>query len=231
MYRWLTRALCLPAVAVGLALVPAGPAAAHPLGNFTVNTADRLVVTADGLEVTHVVDYAEIPTVQLAQARTGADTSGDKVLSEPELAAYAGRECTRLAEVLEVLPPSTGINVDLKENGLATDAVDVLGAHDGGVLISSFDAGVLAEVTVLADYPRALLVEADPEERLARAADLNCTAIHPHWDICDERFVSRAHDANLTVNAWTIRDSVGAVSARNAGVDGFITDHSDFCAK
>jgi ABC-type nickel/cobalt efflux system permease component RcnA len=103
MYRWLTRALCLPAVAVGLALVPAGPAAAHPLGNFTVNTADRLVVTADGLEITHVVDYAEIPTVQLAQARTGADTSGDKVLSESELAAYAGRECTRLADVLEVV--------------------------------------------------------------------------------------------------------------------------------
>jgi len=100
-------------------------------------------------------------------------------------------------------------------------------AHDGGVLISSFDAGVLAEVTVAADYPRALLVEADPEERLARAADLNCTAIHPHWDICDERFVSRARrqpDGQRLDHPGQRRRCL----ARNAGVDGFITDHSDF---
>ena len=61
-----------PAVLLGglaLALLPAAPASAHPLGNFTVNTADRLLVTQDGVEVTHLVDLAEIPTVQLAQAR------------------------------------------------------------------------------------------------------------------------------------------------------------------
>ncbi|MGI8536527.1 MAG: nickel/cobalt transporter [Mycobacteriales bacterium] len=102
MQRWVSRALSLLVVALGLALLPAGPAAAHPLGNFTVNSADRLVVTAAGLEITHVVDLAEIPTVQLAQARTGADTSGDKVLSEPELTAYAQRECARIGSLLVV---------------------------------------------------------------------------------------------------------------------------------
>jgi glycerophosphoryl diester phosphodiesterase len=43
--------------------------------------------------------------------------------------------------------------------------------------------------------------------------------------------VSRAKEANLTVNAWTIQDSVAAVSARNAGVDGLIVDHPEFCAQ
>ncbi|MCU4799681.1 glycerophosphodiester phosphodiesterase [Halobacteria archaeon HArc-gm2] len=209
-------------------------------GEFAENTVGAVASAAEIADWVEVdvrrCGSGELVVVHDETVDRVTDATGEVAeLSQAELAQLnvlgSGEGIPTLAEVLEVLPPSVGINVDLKENGLATDAVDVLGAHDGGVLVSSFDAGVLAEVTVLADYPRALLVEADPEERLARAADLNCTAIHPHWDICDERFVSRAHDANLTVNAWTIRDSVGAVSARNAGVDGFITDHSEFCAE
>ena len=83
-----------------LVLLPAGAASAHPLGNFTVNTADRVVVTSDGVEVTHVVDLAEIPSVALAQPRSGADTDGDGELSEDELDAYAAAECGRVGPEL-----------------------------------------------------------------------------------------------------------------------------------
>ena len=86
--------------AAALALLPAGAASAHPLGNFTVNTADRLVVTEDGVAVTHVVDLAEIPTVQLAQARAGVDADADGRLSAGELTAHAQRECRRTAPLL-----------------------------------------------------------------------------------------------------------------------------------
>jgi nickel/cobalt exporter len=88
--------------AAGLVVGTGGPAAAHPLGNFTVNTADRLLVTADGVQVRHVVDLAEIPTVQLGQARSGADTDGDGRLTDEELSAYADRECRRVAPQLAV---------------------------------------------------------------------------------------------------------------------------------
>jgi nickel/cobalt exporter len=88
--------------AAGLVVGTGGTAAAHPLGNFTVNTADRLLVTADGVQVTHVVDLAEIPTVQLGQARSGADTDGDGRLTDEELSAYADRECARVAPLLAV---------------------------------------------------------------------------------------------------------------------------------
>ena len=94
------------AVVLGLSvlvLLPAGPASAHPLGNFTVNTADRLVVTQDGIDVTHVVDLAEIPTVQLGQARAGVDADRDGRLSPAELTAYADRECSRTAGLLDLL--------------------------------------------------------------------------------------------------------------------------------
>ena len=85
-----------------LALGPALPASAHPLGNFTVNTADRLQVTADGLDVLHVVDTAEIPTGQLAQARRGFDQDGNGALSQPELDGYAVATCATVADDLQL---------------------------------------------------------------------------------------------------------------------------------
>ncbi|MEU6092284.1 nickel transporter [Streptomyces sp. NPDC047085] len=47
-----------------LALLPAGTASAHPLGNFTVNRYDGLVVAPGQLRVDHVEDLAEIPATQ-----------------------------------------------------------------------------------------------------------------------------------------------------------------------
>ncbi|OKK09404.1 urease accessory protein UreH domain-containing protein [Streptomyces sp. CB02400] len=50
--------------ACALALVPAGTASAHPLGNFTVNRYDGLVAAPGELRVHHVEDLAEIPATQ-----------------------------------------------------------------------------------------------------------------------------------------------------------------------
>ena len=40
------------------------PAAAHPLGNFSVNVYNGIVVARDEVRLDHVVDLAELPTVQ-----------------------------------------------------------------------------------------------------------------------------------------------------------------------
>lgn len=207
-------------------------------GEFAENTVGAVAAAAE------VADWVEVDVRRCGSGEIVVvhDATVDRVtgatgevgtLSRAELAGLdvlgSGDGIPTLAEVVDVLPPSVGINVELKEGGLATDVVDVVDAHEGGVLVSSFDAGALAELKVLADYPLALVAEANADERLTRAADLDCTAIHPHWDLCDERFVTRAHDANMTVNAWTIEDRVAKVSARNAGVDGLISDYQRFC--
>ncbi|WP_189217431.1 MULTISPECIES: sulfite exporter TauE/SafE family protein [Streptomyces] len=60
---------CCAAVLVAvcaLLLLPAGPADAHPLGNFTVNRYDGLVAAPGTLRVLHVEDLAEIPAAQAA---------------------------------------------------------------------------------------------------------------------------------------------------------------------
>jgi nickel/cobalt transporter (NicO) family protein len=50
-------------------LVPAGVAAAHPLGNFTINRFARVEVAGHTLYVRYVVDLAEIPTLQDVKPR------------------------------------------------------------------------------------------------------------------------------------------------------------------
>ena len=108
--------------AAALTVVPAGAASAHPLGNFTVNTADRLVVTADGLSLTHVVDLAEIPTVQLTQGRAGVDTDADGRLSPGELTAHAERECGRTLPLLELVVDGQRARLSLRQATAAAQA-------------------------------------------------------------------------------------------------------------
>ncbi|WP_030347411.1 nickel transporter [Streptomyces sp. NRRL S-1022] len=69
-----------------LALLPAGPAGAHPLGNFTVNRYDGLVAAPGQLRVDHVEDLAEIPATQ---AKPGIERLG--------LDAWARQRCARAA--------------------------------------------------------------------------------------------------------------------------------------
>ncbi|GAB2621891.1 hypothetical protein GCM10027168_62260 [Streptomyces capparidis] len=76
------------------ALLTAAPAAAHPLGNFTVSHHDALVVAPDRLRVHHVEDLAEIPA---AQAGADIDTDGDGTHTARELAAWAAPRCAAAA--------------------------------------------------------------------------------------------------------------------------------------
>ncbi|MFJ9130793.1 nickel transporter [Streptomyces sp. NPDC102340] len=91
MRRW-KRYVALPTVlgaaAVGLLLAGAPGAAAHPLGNFTVNHYDGLLVGANALRVDHVEDLAEIPTQQV---RPELDERGRAVWAKERCASAARR--------------------------------------------------------------------------------------------------------------------------------------------
>lgn len=93
------RLLAVAAAALGLGAVltlvaPASPAAAHPLGNFSVNQLESLALYPDRIEVAAIVDTAELPTLQ---DRSTVDTSGDGAVSDDERAAHAARACADLA--------------------------------------------------------------------------------------------------------------------------------------
>jgi len=85
--------------ALAAVVLPAGPASAHPLGNFTVNTYTGLRIQPDRVVIDMVVDMAEIPAVQ---ARRGIDGDGDGKVDDGEGAAYATRTCPEVAQRLDL---------------------------------------------------------------------------------------------------------------------------------
>ncbi|MER7663160.1 nickel transporter [Streptomyces sp. NPDC096193] len=81
------RVAVVGTLVAGLFLVFAGTATAHPLGNFTVNRYDGLVVARGELRVDHVEDLAEIPTAQI-----------DPAVRTPEkLPSWAAARCATAA--------------------------------------------------------------------------------------------------------------------------------------
>ncbi len=86
-------------IAVCMFLLLAGTAAAHPLGNFTINHYARLELAPDGMQVRFVLDYAEIPTFQEKQAM---DLDGDAKVGDSERASYLRTQLPRLIENLQL---------------------------------------------------------------------------------------------------------------------------------
>jgi glycerophosphoryl diester phosphodiesterase len=143
----------------------------------------------------------------------------------------------RLADVVDHLPDRVGLNVELKERGLAADVEAAVADHPD-VWVSSFDASALAGTTL----PRAFLFAGDGDgngngdgtddtdwaDGLAVARDFDCDAVHPRYELVTGApgRVDEAHDAGLAVNVWT--PPVEAVPRlQRVGVDGVIVDDWD----
>jgi nickel/cobalt transporter (NicO) family protein len=88
------RGAALAVLAAILLVAGAARAAAHPLGNFTVNAYSGLRVAPDRLVVDYVVDLAEIPAFQ---ARKAIDADRDGRVGGAEATGWRDRECPRLA--------------------------------------------------------------------------------------------------------------------------------------
>lgn len=99
MRRAVTRVLAVAGVLGTVVLGTGGVAAAHPLGNVSVNHYAGLVVGTDALRIDYVLDLAELPTVR---ERQSIDTDGDGEVDAAEQTAYEGRRCGELADGLEL---------------------------------------------------------------------------------------------------------------------------------
>ena len=93
------RLLLAAAVAIGVVVALAGPASAHPLGNFTINQFSGLHVGHDGIVIDLVTDMAEIPTYQV---KGDIDANGNGTFEDQELSAWRSAECAAQAEQLSL---------------------------------------------------------------------------------------------------------------------------------
>lgn len=126
----------------------------------------------------------------------------------------------RLAAVVDALPPTVGLNLELKEPGLTSDVEALVSPHPD-VWVSSFDVGAIAETSL----SRALVFADDWDASVARATELDCAFVHPQYELVlsDPGRVDEAHAAGLAVNVWTPpADAVPRLA--EAGVDGVIVD-------
>lgn len=133
-----------------------------------------------------------------------------------------------LEEVLDAVPPTVGVNIELKEVGLADDAVRLARAADPQVCVSSFHANELegcrgADCAV----PRAYLFDGEPDQAMEFARELDCSFVHPSLDCCSERLVGDAHAAGMSVNVWTVLEAAEAERLADLGADGVIADFAD----
>lgn len=192
-------------------------------------------------------DGADVVEVDLRRCGSGEvvvihDESVDRVTggsgavadhSAAELGAldvlHSGDGVPTLDEVCSAVPDSVTLNLELKEVGIAADALSTAAAHDGDVLVSSFHPGPLREAAALGTAPRALLFADEVDDAFDAARRLDCDAVHPHWECCTGTLVDRAHDAGFQVNAWTARSAGAAAKVASVGADGLVSDAPAFC--
>jgi len=107
-------------VAVGLgaaALWAAAPgtAQAHPLGNFTINHYDHVQLLPDRVEVSSVLDRAEIPTAQKLQS-----VAPDGSATADQLAAAAAADCADVAGAVRVTVDGRALTWTVQDTAMET---------------------------------------------------------------------------------------------------------------
>ena len=101
-----------PAAITVIATFPlvASMVSAHPLGNFTINQFSELTVRPSEIVVRHVVDLAEIPTLQEASS---IDADSDGLMAVVELQAYADRQAIAIGSQLALTVDSVSVPINV----------------------------------------------------------------------------------------------------------------------
>lgn len=112
--RKLTRTLVavMLATAVFVGSLPVQTAAAHPLGNFTINRYARLELYEDLLVIQYVLDFAEIPTFQLKER---IDTDGDHILTQAEFAVFLPGFAEEIRDQMRLTEDGSRLEIEVVE--------------------------------------------------------------------------------------------------------------------
>jgi nickel/cobalt exporter len=110
-----TRTLRSFLVVVAFALALAAPAAAHPLGNFTINHLTKLKFSAARVTVRYVLDMAEIPTFVAMR-----DVTPDGKMTPAQLAQWGHSQAQVLLPQLELRAGDTPVALTLDRSSART---------------------------------------------------------------------------------------------------------------
>jgi ABC-type nickel/cobalt efflux system permease component RcnA len=178
----LRRTVAALVATFGLVLLLAGTASAHPLGNFTTNHYDEVVLSGDRAYVLSVLDLAEIPTFQakprvaaLGRAGYGAELAAavakglelrvdgerrpltvlDRRLAFPKGAA--GLRTTRFEVVLDAGPVAMGPHTVALQNTMLRGRLgwrEIVVRADRGATVTGSNVPSASVSDRLRSYPR-----------------------------------------------------------------------------
>ena len=148
---------------------------------------------------------------------------------------FAGERIPTLREVLNMLPPRVGLNIEVKTDGqprfpIERTLVKILNeeAPASGIFISSFDHRFLRRLHALAPELElgALLI---PVRDSARSPASLHRSLGIRWIVCSgswlrKRFIARAHEGGLSVCCYTVNTERQLARAVRFGIDAVISN-------
>ncbi|HXG71723.1 MAG TPA: glycerophosphodiester phosphodiesterase [Gemmatimonadaceae bacterium] len=178
--------------------------------------------TRDGVLVVHHDAVLKPAAGRAEPARRIADLAGadldDYLLAD-------GRRPPTLNEALAEIGTRAFVYVEIKAESIEPLVVRALRESACLAAIHSFDHRIAQRVKQLMPAMRTgVLQVARPLDPVAAALAAGADDLWQHTDYIDEELVVRAHDAGLSVIAWTVNDPARWEELGDIGVDGICTD-------
>jgi nickel/cobalt transporter (NicO) family protein len=136
--RRLSGVLAGVVCAAVIAMVLPGAAAAHPLGNFTINHLSQVRISQGSVEVHYILDQAEIPTFQEIQR---FDRNGDGAITGAERGPLLERKLAEIGPDLQLTVDGRPVPL-----GVPREASVAFPAGQGGLSLTRVDASFAAAV-------------------------------------------------------------------------------------
>lgn len=133
----------------------------------------------------------------------------------------SGERVPTLEEVIDALPPTIEVNLEMKALGIAADVLDAIEGVENRVVTTSF---LLPELRTIRDLdrsqPTGLLVSRRLETPVTTAVELDCDVIGAsYWRCLTTGVVPRAKAVGLEVHAWSLERRAMAKLLGLRGVD------------
>ena len=154
-------------------------------------------------------------------------------LQELRIGTYETIPC--LETILDMLPKSILLNIELKGKGCTEGCLDCIEnavsaskLSYANFILSSFDWDMLKEVRQRHETIRiGILEENDWEKAMRMAFDLDAFAIHPDFQTLTAKKVKEAQEKGYRVFPWTVNEDNAIEQMMDWEIDGIITDYPD----
>ncbi|WP_121743091.1 glycerophosphodiester phosphodiesterase [Natronorubrum halophilum] len=153
----------------------------------------------------------------------GIGTVADSTLEELKTHTIleSGERVPTLEEMLEALPSTVEVNLEMKDLGIASDVLDAIEGVENRIVTTSF---LLPELRTIREIdpsqPTGLLVSRHLETPITTAVELDCDVIGAnYWRCLTTRLVSRAKSVDLEIHVWSLERRLTAKLLECRGVD------------